>query len=417
MARPTIRLTVGMGAVPATGTDIGAMLHGTTGLIRSITCRRGRQRTLDTVQPGSLTVTLDNSLREFDPFNTAGPFTAGGVSQLKPGPFIQVAATGSTIGASVLGLFSGFLTDLPVTWDVGEVATAQWTAVEALIALGRVNPIAGASVGDSELSGARIGRVLTNASWPAAVSAFPPFGASRNIDGGTANMQATTLGTNALQEAQLVATTERGDLFTSGLGVMTFRDRGYRFKQMNAATSATFGDGGGSEIPFVEGSLTVGNNSDLYRNTARIAGSGLTPQVSSVAGPYISDFTQTSLLLRSDADAASYASWITTAYSSGDLRFESLTVEPTDDDANWTTLLGLDIGMRVTVKVRPPGSNAGVVTRECFIEGIEHTIPPEGVGAWSIKFLFGDATAFVGTWFILDDATFGKLDSGNKITF
>lgn len=408
---------VGMGANPVAGIDIASVSALGRNVIRSVRCSRGRNRVLDTMTPGSMSVAIDNQLREFDPFNTAGPLTSAGVSQVKPGPWIQVSATGGVLGATVYYLWSGFLTDLPVSWSVGEAAQTTWNATEALIALGRVNPVAVAAVGDGELTGARIARILTNASWPVSLSVFPPFGFSRNLDAGMTNCQATTLGTNALSEAQTVALTERGDLFTSGAGVMTFKNRAYRFVQRNGQTNATFGDGGVGEIPYVEGTLIVGNNSDLYRNTAHIAGIGMTPQTSVVTGPYVSDYSQTALYLRSDAEALSQANWVTATYSSGDLRVEQITVQPTDTDPYWPTLLGLEIGMWVTVKFRPPGGNGDIVQRECFVEGITHNIPAEGVDAWSITFMLGDATAYAGPWWQLDDPQFGRLDQGNKILF
>ena len=49
-----------------------------------------------------------------------------------------------------------------------------------------------------------------------------------------------------------------------------------------------------------------------------------------------------------------------------------------DDDTIWTTVLGLDIGERVTVKRRPPEHPAGagtVVSQDCHIEGIEWEFP------------------------------------------
>lgn len=409
---------VGMGSNPVTGIDIASSSAIGRAVVLDASCSRGRNRVLDTVNPGSMSVLLDNQLREFDPFNTAGPLCVGGVSQVKPGPWIQLSATGGALGTTVYYLWSGFLTDLPVSWGVGEAAVSTWSATEALVALGRSNPTALAvAVGDSELTGTRIDRILTSASWPAATSVFPPFGFSRALDSGMTHCQATTLGSNSLAEAQTVVLTERGDLFTSGAGVMTFKNRGYRFVQRNGVTNAIFGDGGLGEIPYVEGTLVIGNNSDLYRNTAHIAGIGMTPQTSIVTGPYVSDYSQTALYLKSDAEAASQANWVTATYSAGDLRVEQITVQPTDGDPYWPTLLGLEIGQWVTVKFRPPGSNGGVVVRECFVEGITHSIPAEGAGPWSITYFLGDATAYAGPWFVLDDPIYGRLDQGNKLIF
>jgi hypothetical protein len=415
VTRPQVVLKAGLGASPATGIDLASSDAVGRNLLRSVSCNRGKQRALDMVQPGSLTAELDNQLREFDPFNTAGPFTTGGVTQLRPGFWVQLAAI---ISGTTYYIWSGFVTSLPINWAVGEAATTSWSASEAMVALARVNPVALTTpVGDSELSGARIARILTNASWPVTTSVFPPFGASRVLDAGVVSVQPTVLGANALAEAQTTALTERGDLFTNGAGQVIYHGRGYRFVQRNGTTNATFGDGGGTEIPWVEGTMTPANDDDLMRNTAHIGAPGLATQTSVVAGTYVSDYSQTGLLLRNEGEALSYANWITATYAGGDPRVDSLTVQPTDNDTNWPTLLGLEQGMWVTVKFRPPGSNNGVVQRECFIESIAHSIPADGDGPWSITFTFGDATVYAGPWFVLNDATYGRLDQGNRFIF
>jgi hypothetical protein len=69
----TVTLEVGLASAPSTAigstswTDISAYL-------RSWRTNRGRSSESDTFQPGTLSVTLNNRDRRFDPNNAAGPY-------------------------------------------------------------------------------------------------------------------------------------------------------------------------------------------------------------------------------------------------------------------------------------------------------------------------------------------------------
>lgn len=74
--------------------------------VRSVQCRRGRQRSTDTFAAGTATVVLDNRDGRFDPSNTSGPYAAGGISGVVPMRPVRISATYSGVEYR---LFTGFI--------------------------------------------------------------------------------------------------------------------------------------------------------------------------------------------------------------------------------------------------------------------------------------------------------------------
>jgi hypothetical protein len=84
----------------------------------------GKQEALDKVQPGVLTLLLDNSARQYDPTYAAGP----NYGHLLPGKRIRVMAT---LNSTTYQLFDGFVDGWPQRWKPGRLGTASITATDA----------------------------------------------------------------------------------------------------------------------------------------------------------------------------------------------------------------------------------------------------------------------------------------------
>jgi hypothetical protein len=75
-----------------------------TQYVRSGSTRIGRRDELDTFQPGSITLEVDNRDRRFDPLNTAGPY----YGYLLPGPAVKVRVR-ATWSAITYDIFNGYI--------------------------------------------------------------------------------------------------------------------------------------------------------------------------------------------------------------------------------------------------------------------------------------------------------------------
>jgi hypothetical protein len=104
----------------------------------------------------------------------------------------------ATWGGLMYSLWRGFADSWLPGYIKGDAySSVALNATDGFKVLGNNTRPAGTSVGLSELSGARIRRVLDSASWPAT---------DRVIDAGQTTLQATTLEGDALSEVQLVST-------------------------------------------------------------------------------------------------------------------------------------------------------------------------------------------------------------------
>lgn len=119
---PTLKVEIAMAAYDPSTTDYFVLdldvLNGDATLgpaetftdvsayVRSVQCRRGRQRSTDTFAAGTANIVLDNRDGRFDPSNTSGPYSAGGVSGVVPMRPIRVSAT---YAGTEYRLFTGFI--------------------------------------------------------------------------------------------------------------------------------------------------------------------------------------------------------------------------------------------------------------------------------------------------------------------
>ena len=94
-------------------------------------------------------------------------------------------------------------------------------------------------------------------------------------------------------------------------------------------------------------------------------------------------------------------------------RFDSITLTPLRDPRLWPQVLGREIGDRITITRTPPG--VAPVTKDVFIRGITHTVDASS-NTWQTTWDLQSASRYTG-FFILDDATLGKLGSGNKLAY
>lgn len=340
--------------------------------------------------------TLDNSFREFDPTNLAGPYVAGGVSQVQPMRVFRYRATWAGV---TYDLWRGFADGWDLTYSLPSVGWTELSGTDGTKVISNYDGVAGGIVGTGETTGARINRILDNIGWPST---------DRVVAAGLNTVQGTDLSKNSWDELVLTADTELGELYFDAAGRVVFRDRQAILKDARSAVSqATFGDGA---TDLAWSAIEIANDHLQVKNIVRIARVGGTLQIVSDAASQLANQKQawgrSDLLLQTDTEAADYAGWVLAISKNAELRPAAIEIDPTSDPTNlWPQVLGRELGDRITVAFTPPGGGARIV-RPAFIRGITHTFAP---GTWRTRWTLQDATQFA--FLVLDDATLGALDT------
>lgn len=369
--------------------------------------RRGASRAEGPVirfEAGTLSVTLDNADRRFDPTNSASPYWSAGAGRSQVEPMRPVRVIADYQGASY-PVFSGYADEWAISYEEPSMSFCVLTATDATKVLSDFDRVALTSeVGAGELSGARIHRVLDSVSWPVGL---------RDIDAGRSPLQGTTMDRSGWEELLAVQDSEIGQVFVDARGYVVFRDRYANFNDAKSTTvQAKFGDGAG-ELPFVDHDI-INDHASLF-NVVRIANKGGAQQTAEDTLSrqlYLTHtFERTDLMLLTDDDAADYAAFVLTMNKDPELRFNNLKIQGNDDDALWPYLLGLEFGDLITLTRRPPGGGP-VVTRECYIIGVTHDVA--GPGEWRTTWALQTATRW--SFLTLDDATKGTLTT-NTLAF
>lgn len=367
-----------------------------------------------TYEGGTSVTVFDNSDARFSPDNLAGPYTGGGVSQVRQMIPVRYRAVWAGV---TYPLFRGFAQ----AWDPGEdqgpdYATTTLTAADGfLILAGATLPETGAT-GAGELSGARVSRILGAAGWYDAARGMSA------ISAGNSAMQATMLGGTALDLLQLTAASEIGSLYVDETGALTFRGRlDVLTSPRSAAVQAVFGDRPGtaqadgtemyySAVTRPASDLTIAN--DIQATRAGGTLQEVTDAASVARFLFKRTYSRSDLLLTTDTEALNWAQYVAYVTAAGNPEFDSVTLIPAADPGNlWPLALGLRIGDRIQVWRRPPGMTGTPITRDCLIRGITHTIT---AGEWQVTFSLQDASRYA--FMTLDDPVLGRLDS-NALAF
>jgi hypothetical protein len=376
--------------------------------LRRITIRRGASRAdspLIRYEAGGGSVTLLNLERQYDPTNMDGPYVAGGVTQVEPMRPVIASATWEGVDYALIRAFTD-------AWEL-DWAGPNWSEstapfTDAFQILEEDNRSAVAAVGAGETSGARINRILDSVGWPADL---------RDIDMGDVTLQETTLEGPALTEMQAVADAELGALYIRGDGVVVFRSRTSVMSDPTSTVSqATFGDGGGAELPYKDGGLGFAYDMATVINRVKASRAGgseiVVEDLTSIQKYRVrSPISGTDLPLETDQAVTDWATYLLTVSRTAELRFTSMEVWPRVDPANlWPQVLGREIGDRITVIRRPPGGGDPII-QDVIIRGIEHVITPDN---WITRWTFQPASKFA--FLILNADPGGRLDQ-NALAF
>ena len=358
----------------------GGIFTDVTSYVRECYVNRGPSRETGRYPAGTMTVTLDNRDGRFSPFNTSGPYTSGGLTQVLPGVQVRLSAVWS---ATTYYLFCGYTEDWQDEYpDLGTDAVTVLTCVDPLALLSSIDRDPDTEQGASEKSNERIIRIINALPVPSPIASS-----------GDNAMQATTLEGNALEECYKVVDSEGGAFWYDPsasfgtFGAYVFEARSALVTNSRSTTSqVTFGTGG---LAFRDLVTTSGRDNILA--AASYANVGGTTQTAGSGQP---SRRRLDLINTSDAEALAVAELaVAIGNPASAARVTSLTIDPvTSPSAMWPHALGRRIRDRVTVTVTIPVSSQ-TISKQVFIDGISHAITPL---QWSTTFQFASASAWDG---------------------
>ena len=360
---------------------------------RLVTCqiRRGKNEALDRIDAGVVSITVDNSDRRFDPLYVDGPY----FGQLVPRRTVIISSNDYPV-------FVGFIDDFDIQYEPGKQSVVRIDVSDAFSVL--TNSALDEFTPDSELSGARINRVLDRpeVDWPAA---------ARDIDAGNSIMLDTDVaeGTGTLEYLQLVANSEFGTLFLAKDGKITYRERNAVPNTPDLVFTDEVVAGVYQGIQFADVNIVYGSE-NLY-NRISLENADLIPEQvfaedadsQALYGPRV--LNESGLLIQDPAQLQFLADFLLARYKEPQYRFETVTVVlDTLTTENQDKVLDLEIGDIVLVRFEP-SDIPPAIEQYCRIIGINHDWNP---ASKNISFSLERLDFAI---FILNDPVLGELDN------
>ena len=374
--------------------DNAALIVDVSNQVDGVTTRRGRNAEADQFQTGTCTMRLVDQNGDFNPQNPASPY----FGFLDPMRKLQITATFQGV---TYPIFSGFITGYQTITPQESNDNVTYTTITAVDAFrlaqnAQITTVTGTSAG--QLSGARINALLDQISWPSTM---------RDIDTGQTTMQADP-GTarTALAACQTVSTSEYGAFYVDATGSFVFQDRALTSSSIGA-TPTVFTDNGSPGLLYFDAQWVL--NDVLIYNQANITRSGGTTQVAtnsaSIAKYFLHSYTQSDLLMQTDAVALDYAQAYVASRAETSVRCDSIVLDlyTPNYDSGIVAALSLDFFDPITVTTTQPGSSSLTKTLQIF--GVSMTINPN---RWRVQFITLEPVI---DSFILDSTQYGVLDT------
>lgn len=376
--------------------DSAAVIVDVSSQVDAVTTRRGRNAEADQFQTGSCSLRLVDQAGDFNPQNPSSPY----FGLLDPMRKLQITATYNSV---TYPIFSGFITGYQTITPQESNDNVTYTTITAVDAFrlaqnAQITTVAGTSAG--QLSGARINNLLDAISWPATM---------RDIDAGQTTMQADP-GTQrtALAACQTVSTSEYGAFYVDATGSFVFQDRALTSSSIGA-TPTVFTDNGSPGLLYFDAGWVL--NDVLIYNQANVTRSGGSTQTainaSSIAKYFLHSYTQTDLLMQTDAVALDYARAYVASRAETSVRCDFLILDlfTANYDTGIVAALSLDFFDPITVITTQPGSSSLTKTLQIF--GVAMTINPN---KWRVQFTTLEPII---DSFILNSTEYGVLDTSS----
>jgi hypothetical protein len=352
---------------------------------------RGKNQSLDRIDAGLSSITVDNSDRHFDPLFPDGPY----FGQLIPRRTVRVTCNGQPV-------FLGSIDDFEIAYAPSNQSQVRIDVSDAFSVL--TSSGLEEFTPSQQLSGARINAVLDRPEigWPAD---------ERDIDTGNSTMLGALVeeGTSALQYLQLVSDSEFGNLFIGKDGSVVFRERNAVPNTPNLVFSDEVVAGEFQGIQFASVNNVFGSE-NLF-NRIIISNAADTPLQATASdedsqllfGPRT--YSQDDLLIATQQQLDFLADFLLARFKEPQYRFDAVTVVmDTLTTADQDAVLDLEIGDIVLVRFMP-SDIPPAIEQFCRIIGISHDWDPVSK---NITFALERLDFAI---FILDNPILGVLDS------
>jgi len=362
----------------------------------------GKNRALDSFEPGGATITVKNFNREFDPLNTSSSLYGVVI------PRASYIIIGNLNGATNRKIFSGFVDDWNFSYDPSGESIATISATEGTGLFARQNIFS--TNFPAELSGSRVQRLLDDDG----VNFENPFGpalAPTVIYPGTRMLaqDSDCFGQNALTYLQNIERSEQGAFYYNIDGSLVFADASVGPSSFGINTYRFFTDDGtAGAYPYV--SIDIAYSVELLYNkvTATSADgtntAGGTDSESQLTYQ-TSELQVSDVLYNDDAQLTNLASNMISKYSTPELRVNSVSVSFFSLDSSLQDNLLVNVAINSFCKVKfTPNGLGSAIERFVRVIGIRHSIT---LNDYIITFSF---ESLRNPNLVLDDSEFGKLD-------
>ena len=369
----------------------GTLFYDVTNYVRSIAIKRGKNQALDTYEAGLVNVVFNNNDRTFDPEYEASLY----YTQIIPKRQIRISSGG------VLQ-FYGLIDDWNLSYEPDGDSLASAACSDALSFF--ANQTIAERTNSVQQSGDRLNTILSlpEIDWPLG---------DRDIETGAMQLGADTIAdsTNALDYIRLITRSEPGSFFISKSGNVVYRDR-----RTGPSSGGTVLANDGSGIPFNNSQVEYGSEllyNEIVAESSLLETAFQANAVDSIREYGIFNLTRTGLLINSDADLEAYATFLAQRFKDPEYRFKSLQIVVDQrTPAQQADLLALEIGDVVEIRFSP-NNIAPSINKYAEIISIDNSIDSQN-HVMTLGFATLDFALLV-----LDDAVFGKLDSGNALAF
>ena len=354
-----------LGISPLDGTDVLAAGTGANWSavpstdIRSISMRRGRTREDQAVQPGTVSLVLENRSGTYDPDNTSSIYFWDGYSILSAGLGIRVSATWS---GTTYVLYRGYLEQLDVDESLDPIATFQFTDALAFISRQTVSAVSSSYAGDTTTT--RLGRILDAINWDSSL---------RSISG-SRTMNATTFGDSALSLADQVARCEFGRFYADRQGNLTLLPYESTFSTPSRVAFSDQRTSGTIEYDTIQ---TNPGAKYLVNSVTLTQATGVTQQYDNATsqaryGKFIKTWDAP---LSDNPTAATLTQIIGDRYALPKTRVDRVEFDALGlDSSTWASLLQTDLGDNVTVQRTTVDLRYRIFTS--LVESIEFDLNP-----------------------------------------
>jgi hypothetical protein len=377
----------------------------------NVSVKRGRADENDAITNGTMTFTLNDTLADgvFNPFDDSptNPYydQAQGVPGLAPGRAVKLVRYDSTDTPELL--FVGYVVSYDYRFVLGGNDTVGVFCVDNMYRLAQTfipgqNP-------NKEFTGTRINWVLD------LPEVDYPTGSARNIAAGTVELGGSSQ--YAIADGQNVKSyfdeitysAERGRIFIDREGVLVSQDRiGF----VSGSPEIAFSDDGtGAAYRDLSIAFRAEDIINLVEVSTRGSHTGTAQDLASQSTYFIKTLFITDSLLESNTAATDLADYLLypepfARFDSVETWYGSLTTAQRDDASI------LDLGSYISIeKEILIGGSPSPLTQDLTIEGVEHRID----FARGHRVRYYTAPALVTYDLILDDATYGVLDSNNVL--